>query len=113
MNKLLILVLLSVAATVFAGELVLDLPIKPITRFPKKLRCVFLHGAGESNPGFSIESSYKSYWGNVQAYTPQCYTHIFVKADTVYQVWSNEALQMHYFKAITYGLPNNLSLALV
>jgi hypothetical protein len=57
--------------------------------------CVFLHGAGNLNPG-PPTSSFTDYWGDIASYTPQCASWTFNHADTVTMRFDNETLTSSY-----------------
>lgn len=64
---------------------------------PYQKNCIFLHGAGEEWPaGTLTTSSMPDYWGQMEKYTPQCKSRIFIRENTRARGWKDLELQKKY-----------------
>ncbi|KAL3846379.1 hypothetical protein ACJMK2_017377 [Sinanodonta woodiana] len=59
--------------------------------------CLFVHGSGQSPfteplTGYEVLSEFKSYWGNISYYTPQCKSRKFIRMNTIVFGWDNDTL---------------------
>ena len=75
------------------------------TRLPKKMPCLFIHGAGrfKNKDIFKVTDSFISYWGNISDVTPQCSSHRFIKWNSVDTGWDNMELQRNMCRVATAG----------
>ncbi|KAK3605580.1 hypothetical protein CHS0354_005886 [Potamilus streckersoni] len=63
--------------------------------------CLFVHGSGrvpekEPSTGYEILSEYKSYWGDISYYTPQCKSRKFIRMNTIVHGWDNSTLHEQF-----------------
>ncbi|KAL9654306.1 hypothetical protein ABK040_010337 [Willaertia magna] len=59
--------------------------------------CIFLHGVGQwiTDKGPPVHS-FPEYWGNIDAFTPQCTERWFIREETKFRGWNNAELQQSY-----------------
>lgn len=74
--------------------------------------CVFIHGVGNKPTKGSASiliGSYPYYWGQVQDFTPQCKSWVFLNVETVERGWDNAELQDQVCRVATYDVATKSS----
>lgn len=91
----------SISIPWYSSSRICKLPFLRDSRFCEKdnneatADCVFLHGIGETVTA-DPQITYNDYWGNVEDYTPQCKSRIFIRQETKKRGWNNKELQDKY-----------------